>query len=143
MPANLDSMEKRTYHGSCHCGRVKFAAKIDLSQGTTKCNCTWCWKRRLWSVRCKPEDFTAISGASELTNDRPKFEGTSGGFCKHCGVRTYGFVPKAEWNPEAYVSVSVASLDDLDPAELLAAPVHYCDGRADNWWNEPAEVRHL
>jgi hypothetical protein len=41
------------------------------------------------------------------------------------------------------VAVSVAALDDLDPAELVSAPVQYCDGRADNWWNPPAETRHL
>jgi hypothetical protein len=39
--------------------------------------------------------------------------------------------------------VSLASLDDLSPAELLAAPVHYADGLNDNWMQAPAETRHL
>ncbi len=48
-----------------------------------------------------------------------------------------------DWNPRAYVSVNVASLDDLPAGELLEAPVTFYDGRADNWWQRPAEVRHL
>jgi hypothetical protein len=47
------------------------------------------------------------------------------------------------WNDAEYVSINVAALDDLDPAELLAAPVQHCDGLANNWWNPPAETRHL
>jgi hypothetical protein len=42
-----------------------------------------------------------------------------------------------------YVSVKLACLDDIDPAELAEAPVRYFDGRANNWWNPPAETRHL
>ena len=63
-------------------------------------------------------------------------------FCKHCGVRTYsrGFL---EQIGGAYVSVAVASLDDLDPALLATSPIRYMDGRANNWWSPPAETRHL
>ena len=49
----------------------------------------------------------------------------------------------AEWNDGEYVSINVAALDDLDPADLVAAPVKYMDGRADNWWEPPKETRHL
>jgi len=42
-----------------------------------------------------------------------------------------------------FVSINLACLDDLDPAELIAAPVTYRDGRNDNWWHPPAETRHL
>jgi hypothetical protein len=135
-------MSKQTYQGSCQCGRVKFEAAIDLSQGTSKCNCTSCWKKRSWTVRCAPDDFRSLSGASELVNNS-KLSSAGGGFCKHCGVAPYGFVDQSEWNPTAYVSVNVAVLDNLEPADLVEAPIQYCDGRADNWWNPPAEIRHL
>src|SRR6187549_3976934 len=104
-------MQKQTFQGSCHCGRVTFEAAIDLSQGTSKCNCTSCWKKRWWSVRCAPEDFRSLSGESELLTDGAASPPGQGGFCKHCGVRTWGFVPQTEWNPTAYFSVNVAALD--------------------------------
>jgi hypothetical protein len=43
----------------------------------------------------------------------------------------------------AYVSVSVACLDDVEPAELADAPVRYMDGRHNNWFHAPSETRHL
>ncbi|MGC4064468.1 MAG: GFA family protein [Polyangiaceae bacterium] len=107
-------MAKRTFKGSCHCGRVKFEAEIDLAQGTSKCNCTSCWKRRWWSARCAPEDFRPLSGEAELVWYRQGTTTGRGGFCKHCGVKTYVFVEKADWNPTEYVSINVATLDNLE-----------------------------
>lgn len=136
-------MAKKTFHGSCYCKKVRFEADIDLSQGTGKCNCTSCWKRRWWSAKVKPEDFRSLAGPEELSGYKPGKERGHSGFCKHCGVRPYGWVEAAEWNDGESVSINVAALDDLPPAELLAAPVQYMDGRADNWWHPPAETRHL
>jgi hypothetical protein len=56
---------KKTYHGSCHCGRIRFEADIDLSEGTSKCNCTYCWKLRWWGVGLKPDAFRLTAGQEE------------------------------------------------------------------------------
>jgi hypothetical protein len=82
-------------------------------------------------------------GHEELSGYQPGEAKGHRGFCKHCGVIPYGWVPASEWNDSEYVSVNVAALDDLEPAELMAAPVQYMDGRADNWWSPPKETRHL
>jgi hypothetical protein len=132
---------KKTYKGSCKCGQVKFEADVDFATAEThKCNCTSCWKSRWWSVKVKPDAFRSIAGESELSKYNP---GKSGGFCKHCGITPYGYVPAAEWNSGEEFSVNVAALDDLEPAELLQAEVKFYDGKADNWWQQPAETRHL
>ena len=130
-------MAKKTYQGSCHCKKVSFTAGIDLAEGTGKCNCTFCWKQRAWSSKAKPEDFTLKTGADALS------EGAKGGFCKSCGVLCFRFADVAEWNPTAYYSVMVSSLDDADHAELAASPITYYDGKNDNWWNQPEQRNHL
>ena len=134
---------KKTYRGSCHCGRVVFEADLDLAKGTTKCNCTFCWKRRWWGMHVGLDDFRAISGEEELV-PYPASSSASGpsGCCKHCGIAPYARGDAAEWNEGPYVSINLACLDDLTPAELLTAPVEYLDGRADTW-ETPAETRHL
>ena len=43
----------------------------------------------------------------------------------------------------AYVSVALAALDDLPAAALADAPVKYMNGRDDDWFHEPKEMRHL
>ena len=129
-------MTTKTYQGSCQCGAVKFEAEVDLSAGTTKCNCTSCWKRRWWSAKVKPQGFRSIAGADAMSRPR-------GGFCRTCGVTPYSWVDAADWNDGEYVSINVAALDDLDPRELTAAPLQLCDGRNDNWWQPPAYSAHL
>jgi hypothetical protein len=136
-------MAKKTFHGSCHCRRIQFEVDLDLAAGTSKCNCTNCWKKRWWSAKAKPEDFRSLAGETELSGYKPGQATGHRGFCKHCGVIPYNWVDPQPWNDGAYVSINVSALDDLDPADLVAAPVVYCDGLANNWWNPPAETRHL
>lgn len=136
-------MAKKTYKGSCHCGKISFEVDLDLRAGTSKCNCSICAKTRNWGVTTKPEHFRLLTGTDDLTD----YQLTPGSsvhhpFCKHCGVRVFGHGDIPEIGGE-YVGVRLASLDDVSPEELVAAPVRYCDGRANNWWNPPAEVRHL
>lgn len=136
---------KRTFHGSCHCGAVKFEVDIDLANGTGKCNCTYCWKNRNWSIGgLKPAEFRLVSGEDRLgdyarTTDR--FE-THHRFCTTCGTQTHGHGHLAELGGD-YVAVRVAVLDDLAIDDLVSAPVRVADGLHDNWWNAPADARHL
>lgn len=120
-----------TYRGSCHCKRVQFEADVDLSAGTTRCNCTSCAKRRWWGVMVKPDAFRSLGGEGELVKSKPA-KGP-GGFCRHCGVLPYASGDAAEWNDGDYVSINVACLDDLDPATLSAVPITYLDGLHDTW----------
>ena len=54
-------------------------------------------------------------------------------FCKTCGVRTFTYGPASERLGEAFHAVNLASLDDVTDEELAATPIHFADGRHNDW----------
>ena len=133
-------MTVKTYHGSCHCGAVRYEADIDLSKGSSRCNCSICRKTRAWGVGVKPAAFRLISGKDQLGSY--KF-GRAGAhkFCGLCGTRTFGEFNIPEIGGET-VSIQIATLDATDE-ELAATPIMYCNGRDNDWWHAPAIASYL
>jgi hypothetical protein len=137
-----DHPMKKTHHGSCHCGKVRFEADVDLSAGTVRCNCSICAKRRYWGMIVKPEEFRLLAGEAELADYQFASMSAHHRFCRTCGIAPFGHGYIAEIGG-AYYSINIACLDDIDPVELAELPISYVDGRNDNWWNAPAETRYL
>lgn len=137
-------MTSKTYHGSCHCGAVRFACDIDLADGTSKCNCSVCTKGRIWKAIVKADALRIMQGADMLSDYQ--FGGATGAgihhlFCRTCGIKPFGR-GRMEGLGDFY-GVNLLCLDDLAPADLVAAPLQYQNGRNNDWDHAPAETRHL
>ena len=137
---------KKTYHGGCHCGAVKYEADIDFAEGTSKCNCTICRKLRWWGVRIRPDAFRLLSPSSfesdTLTDYCMNNPGAHQLFCKKCGVHSFHRFCVPQLGGE-FISINVGCLDDFEPPEAAEVKVIYADGRNNNWSNAPEETRHL
>jgi hypothetical protein len=139
-------MALKTYSGSCHCGAVRYQADLDLSAGTNRCNCSHCTKARAWFALARGKQrFRLLSGAEALSEYRWTPPGRSESnlsyrFCKNCGIRAF-----ARGDHESlggvFHAIPVNALDDVDPDELAAAPIHYVDGRNDRFNGAPEDTR--
>lgn len=130
-----------SYHGSCHCGAIRYRADIDPAAGTVKCNCSICTKMRFWAAVVAPAAFRLLQGGDALREYRFHTRRDAHHFCGHCGINVYTSGDAPGSGP--FVAVTIASLDDMPVDDMLAAPVRYIDGRNDNWRTPPAEIRHL
>jgi hypothetical protein len=132
----------KTFLGSCHCGAVRYEADIDFSEGTSKCNCTFCTKSRMWGIIVKPAAFRLICGRPELSDYYKAGGAVHHLFCKHCGIRAFeeGYLEVLGGD---FIKINVSCLDTIEARELAQVRVTYMDGRDNNWFSPPAETRHL
>ncbi|ALN83865.1 glutathione-dependent formaldehyde-activating enzyme family protein [Lysobacter capsici] len=135
-------MTVETYQASCHCGAIRYEVDLDLSAGTSRCNCSMCNKLRKWGAIVKPDAFRLLSGGPEDTGTYQfgTFSGTYH-FCKHCAVHAYG-TGELEVLGGKYYSINIACLD-VHHAVLAAAPVQYMDGLNNDWFNVPKITSHM
>jgi hypothetical protein len=114
-----------TYHGSCHCGTVKFTIRADLAH-LTRCTCSMCTKKGLLGCYVPPEEFQLLEGKDALMLYQFNKRIAKHYFCKRCGIHAF-MNPRS--NPNAY-GVNVRCLDDFD-LETAKYEVTLFDGR--NW----------
>lgn len=135
-------MALKTYHGSCHCGAIRYEAELDLTQGAGRCNCTYCRKTRSWTAFTKPDSFRVTEGADRAISYHQHDQAPEKFHCPTCGVHVYGR-GDADYMGGPFVSVFIGTLDDATPEELAAMPVRYSDGLHNNWQNPPKITSYL
>ena len=51
--------------GGCHCGRVRFRARVDLDL-LSQCSCTVCTKKGILHLPVAPENFELLRGTAHI-----------------------------------------------------------------------------
>jgi hypothetical protein len=115
--------ETPTFEGGCHCGRVRFRLRDDLSR-VTECNCSMCTKKGFLHVIVPRDRFELVAGEGDIATYRFNTGVAQHQFCKHCGIHGF-YVPRSD--PDK-VDVNARCLDGVDPSSLV---VSRFDGQ--NW----------
>ena len=118
--------------GGCHCGQVRFRARVDLDQ-LSQCSCTVCTKKGILILSLFTDDFELLRGKDALTVYTFGTGTAQHPFCSHCGMHSF-YVPRSQ--PDK-VTVNARCLDGIDAAALV--PKRFFDGR--HW--EDAQQRRI
>lgn len=110
--------------GGCHCGAVRFEAKVPDAIEILDCNCSICAATGFRHLIVPHADFTLLSGEDRLTSYRFGTGAANHLFCSICGVKSF-YQPRS--HPDAW-SVNFNALDDVSE---LTVTVRAFDGR--NW----------
>jgi len=127
-----DPIHEPTHEGGCHCGRVRFRVRGDLSP-VTECNCSICAKKGFLHFIVPRERFELLSGDADLQTYRFNTGVAAHHFCRSCGIHSF-YVPRSD--PDK-IDVNVRCLDGVDLASLRVTPF---DGR--NWERAFADREH-
>src|SRR5262249_15845081 len=99
----------KTYRGSCHCGRVQFEIRTELTR-VSESNCSICRRKGYLHHMVSPDRFRLLQGEAELATYQFGTRRALHHFCRHCGVAAF-YRPRA--NPTSYM-VNARCLEGVD-----------------------------
>lgn len=110
---------RATWHGSCHCGAIRFAIVSDFPELTT-CDCSMCRRRGALMVKVHERDFELLAGEAQLAEYQFHTRTARHFFCRVCGI--YPFHRKRV-TPD-YFGVNTACLDHFDASSVPVRETH-------------------
>jgi hypothetical protein len=116
-PETEGDMTIARHHGGCHCGAVRFTARLDLDAPVVVCNCSICRKNGAMLSAVAAEDFTLDQGEDALTTYRFNTGQITHQFCSTCGVQGFSSLFKDDGK-----AVNVRTLDGVDLDGLKTLP---------------------
>ena len=120
--------------GGCHCGAVRFEAKLPDVVQVDDCTCSICAKTGFRHVIVSESRFRLVSGQGSLTTYAFNTGVARHLFCKTCGVKSF-YRPRS--NPDGW-SVNARC---LDAATAPTLDLRVFDGA--NWEQHADALSHL
>jgi hypothetical protein len=128
-------MNSHTYHGGCHCQKIRFS--IELNQAIeacelTACNCSICEKTGYLHLIIAKSQFHLNSEWHLLRNYQFNKKIAKHYFCKNCGIKSF-YQPRS--HPDCW-SVNVRCLDNY---ATLDFQIKHFEGK--NWEHNISSLR--
>ena len=98
-----------TYHGSCHCGAVRFEIDAQLDH-VRVCDCSLCRKRGALNHRVQESQFRLLTALEDMVEYRWHTMTARDYFCPTCGMLPFR---RPRTAPELW-TINVRCLDDVD-----------------------------
>jgi hypothetical protein len=106
-----------TYHGGCHCGRVRFEVTTELVN-VVDCNCSICTMKGFLHLIIEPEQFRLFTPVEAVTLYQFNTKTAKHYFCPVCGIHSY-YIPRSHPNK---IDVNVRCLEGIDIQSLTITP---------------------
>lgn len=114
------SGETQIRKGSCHCGAIRFEAKLPSELSGSRCNCSICAIKGAVMVYVPLEDLTVTQGDDMLGCYQFNTKVARHYFCKNCGIHCFH---QARSDPDKY-AINAACLEGVSPYDFLEVPVN-------------------
>ena len=111
---------RKTYQGSCHCGRVRFEVDADLDH-VRVCDCSICRKRGALIHRVPPSCFRLLTPIEDLSLYQWHTMVAKDYFCPTCGILPFR-------RPRTTEDVWGINVRCLDRVELSSIPTRQIYG---------------
>jgi hypothetical protein len=106
--------------GQCHCGAVRFEARLsDGFNSIRRCTCSYCRMRGAVVVMAGTGGIKILQGEDALTSYRFNTRTAQHFFCSHCGIYTH----HQRRSDQSQYGVNVACLDGVSPFDFAEVPV--------------------
>ena len=110
--------------GGCHCGAVRFRAKVPAQVELLDCNCSICSATGFLHLIVPHGDFVLESGETALTSYRFGTGAANHLFCSVCGVKSF-------YQPRSHARCWSINFNCLDEEHGLQTTIRAFDGRSD------------